>query len=83
MYITKCAGRVGVARSAIAGVEAPLKSNLDEKLGSVDMLDDGVRRIEVERDRLLAKGRDRGIGSHMQEVGVRRGGRRDDQRIDA
>jgi hypothetical protein len=47
--------RDGVTRRAVARVEAPLETDLDDDAGTVDRLPDTIEGREVERHRFLAK----------------------------
>ena len=68
---------------AIAGIEAPLEPDLHQDPRPFDLVHHGVERLEVERDGLLAEGRQAGMRRHQQERGV--GGRRrgDHECVDA
>ena len=65
-----------VVGGAVAGVEAPLESDLDERARPLDLPDQRVERCEVERDRLLAEGRQAGTRGQGEQGRVpgRRGG---------
>ena len=73
----------GIARRAVARVEAPLEADLDEDPGLLDLVDHRVDRIELERDRLLAERGNPGAGGEPEERRVAVGGGRDHERVDA
>ena len=69
------------ARGAIPRVEATLKADLDEDPGPLDLVEQVDDRGEVERDRLLAEGREAGRGRKPQQRCVPRRRGRDHERV--
>src|SRR5207244_12794024 len=61
------------------GIESPLEADLHLSVHALDVLDDRLRRVEVERDRLLTEDREARVEAAMDERRVR-AGRRDDDR---
>ena len=72
-----------VARGAVAGIETALEADLHEDARALDLVGHGVERLEVERDGLLAEGRQARARREPQERRVRRRRRRDHERVDA
>ena len=81
--VAERAGGDRVVGGAVAGVEAPLESDLDERAGALDLLDQLVERLELERDRLLAEGRQAGPRGQREQGRVPRRRGRDHERVDA
>ena len=81
--VAEGAGRDGVVGCAIAGVEAALEADLNEDPCAVDLDQHVVHRLEVERDRLLAKRGQPSGGSEPQERRVTSCRSRDQQCVDS
>ena len=71
-----------LTRRPVARVEAALEADLEQDAGAPDVLQDGVGRRQVERDRLLAEAGEPGLGGQLDQAGVGRRRRGDDQRVD-
>src|SRR6266567_4765644 len=81
VHITELAGEHRLSRRPVAGVEPPLKADLDERARLLYMLDDRMGGCQVEGDGLLAEGRHACVGGHVEELGMDGRRRRDDERV--
>jgi hypothetical protein len=75
------AGRHHLSRPPVAGVEAALEADLDRHAGLAHLPHDRRRRLEVERDRLLAEGGTASRDTQPDELCMERRRRSDRDRI--
>ena len=68
---------------AVARVEAPLEAELERHAAALDLGGDRDRVVEVDRERLLAEGRQAAPDRRADQLGVGRGRGGDDDRVGA